>query len=300
MAGGPVIGVDLGGTKVLAAVMQDGRLVAMRLEEVKGLGERELIGKLEALIEAFIEEQPDIAAVGFGIPSQVDFEEGRAVSTVHLPLQDVPVRQLFHQRFKLPISVENDGNCAAFGESQIGAGKGAKVFVCLTVGTGIGSGVVIDGEVMHGSRGYAAEIGHTVVEIDGPPCPGRCPNNGCLESLASGTALERMAGTRSGEEVLRLARAGDQESIALIHKLGCNLGAGIASVINTFNPDVIAVGGGVATAGELLLKPAIDEARRRALPALERVVDIVPAQLGVEAGVIGAALMAKSMLAKKG
>lgn len=286
------IGVDLGGTKAVGAVLEGEHLVKQRLLKVRGLDRSELIEALEGLISGLLEESPDVKAIGLGIPSQIDQKQGIAVASVNVPLENLAIRKEFEERFGLPVTVENDANCAAYAESRLGVGVNAKVFVCLTVGTGIGSGVVIDGEIMRGCRGYATEAGHMIVDLKSPNVEG-FPKPGSLESHASGTALESMSGGLSGEEVLARAKAGDEEMKGLFKQLARGLGVGIANMINIFNPDVVAIGGGVSNAGALLVDPAIEEAKKWTLAAPMREARIVLAELGPEAGVIGAALVAR-------
>lgn len=291
----PVVGVDLGGTKVLVAVFKDGKLSRERKELIKGLSQEQLLSKITDLINRCIEEEPGVAAVGLGIPSLIDQERTVAVSTVNLPIRDLPVGQYFEERLKLPVAVDNDGNCAALAESRLGTGRGSKVTVCLTLGTGVGSGVVVDGSALRGGKGYAVELGHMVIDRNGPDCFGTCPNRGCMESMVSGNALRRDTGL-SGEEAHAQAMAGNRELKKAFTEMGRNLGVGISSIINTFNPDVVAVGGGISAAGDLFMKPAIEEAHSRALAPAAKAVKITLADLGQEAGVIGAALIAHDLL----
>jgi glucokinase len=194
------------------------------------------------------------------------------------------------------VAVDNDANCAVLAEWTLGAARGCDHVALLTLGTGIGGGLVLDGRVYRGAVGAGAELGHMPVDLDGPPCFGGCPGRGCLESLCSGSALARdaealFARPVTGEEVTELARAGDATAVQLMHTLGDRLGAGLAGIANALNPEMIVVGGGVMAAGELVLEPARAELRRRAL-APSRDVDVVAAELGEEAGMIGAALLA--------
>lgn len=290
-----VIGIDLGGTKALGVVLRGVSVVEERMRVVHGMETDALMAELQEMVEEMIEERKGVEAIGLGIPSQIDHERGMAIATVNHPIENMPIREIFEERFGLPVAVENDANCAAYAESCLGVGRGARVLVCLTVGTGIGSGVVIDGRIFRGSRGYAAEAGHMIVNLENDPS-GDFPKRGSLEWLASGSSLERMAEGRSGEEVLDAVRKGDGEMCKVLERLARCLGVGIANMINIFNPDVVAIGGGVSNAGELLLEPARDEAMKWALTAPRDSVDIRLAELGSEAGVVGAALVALSCL----
>jgi glucokinase len=233
------------------------------------------------------------------------------VIAVNLPLADVPFGDLMAERLEIPVFVDNDANAAALAEHRAGAARGANEAVVLTIGTGIGGGLILRGELYRGATGSAAELGHTVIDIDGPPCQGNCPNRGCVEALASGTALAleatRIAGERpesrlaealragrtlSGPLVTELAHDGDQAAIDVLTLIGTRLGVAIASFVNIFNPQVVVIGGGVIAAGELLLEPARAEMKKRALPPNRDEVRIVAARFGVEAGMIGAAAMA--------
>jgi glucokinase len=241
----------------------------------------------------------------------MQFEDGVAVSSVHLPLDGLEFRALMTERLGLPVYVDNDANLATLAEQRVGAARGARNVVLLTLGTGIGSGVVVDGRLLRGSTGAAAEIGHMTIDQHGPPCQGTCPGRGCLEVMASGTAIGRDgtdAGRRNpdsalgravaqrgvvlGEEVTALAVAGDEVACSVMAAIGRSLGAGIASIVNIFEPEVVVIGGGAAAAGDLLLGPAREVVAQRALRPSRDGVRIVPAALGEEAGMVGGALFA--------
>lgn len=313
MAAECVIGVDLGGTKLLAGVV-DGELnVHHRVHRlVHGLGQREL---LEAIVEAVEEARglasAEVTAVGFGIPCMIDQRRGMAMMAVNLPLLDVPFRDLMAERLGLPVEVDNDANVAALAEHRAGAARGTSEAVVLTIGTGIGGGLILGGEPYRGGIGAGAELGHITIDVNGPPCQGNCPNNGCLETLASGTALAREGRRIAAEQpdsglgraltegreitgglITELAHDGDPAALDALSLIGRNLGVGIASFLNVFNPDVVVIGGGVIAAGDLLLAPARAEAARRALPPMRDHAQIVPAQFGTEAGLVGAATLA--------
>ncbi|HEY0633061.1 MAG TPA: ROK family protein [Thermoleophilaceae bacterium] len=312
MSPGPVIGVDAGGTKLLAGVVHADLTVGHRVRRLWSGGDRAEI--LNTMVEAVSEARaaaPDATGVGFGIPALLDFEAGVAVSSVHLPLEDLAFRELMEERLGLPVYLDNDANLAALGEQRVGAARGARNVVMLTLGTGIGSGIVIDGRVFRGASGAGAEIGHMTIDEHGPPCQGTCPGRGCLEVMASGTAIGRegtdagrrhpesalgravaQRGLLTGEEVAQLAVAGDDAACSVMAAVGRSLGAGLASVVNVFEPEVVVIGGGASAAGDLLLDPAREVVAQRALrPSRDR-VRIVPAAFGEEAGMIGAALFA--------
>ena len=312
---GEAVGVDLGGTKMLVGVVADGPNVLHRSEAPSlGRATDELLDALAAELAGAISARPAVSAIGLGIPCTIDRERGLAISAVNLPIVDVPIRDLMSERLGLPVEVDNDGNVAALAEHRWGAARGARNAVLLTIGTGIGGGLLVDGEVYRGSSGAGAELGHMVVETDGPPCQGNCPNRGCIEAVASGTALGREAREAAeqhpdsalgkvlaagepvdGRAATTAALAGDEIAIEVVARIGRRIGVAISSLANVFEPDVIVVGGGVMAAGELLLEPAREELRARALPPMNQ-TDVVAAELGAEAGMIGAATMALETL----
>lgn len=308
-----VIGVDLGGTKLLAGVLDDGLNVHNRIHRpVRGLGQRELVDAIVAGVEEARAAAPgEVVAVGFGIPCLMDQRSGMAMMAVNLPIKDMAFRDVMAERLGLPVQVDNDANVAALAEHRAGAAQGATDAVLLTIGTGIGGGLILGGQPYRGAIGAGAELGHMVIQLDGPPCQGNCPNHGCLETLASGTALARegtrIAGERpesalgraladgrgvTGALITELAHDGDQAAIDALALIGTNLGVGIANLANIFNPDVVVIGGGVIAAGDLLLEPARAEMARRALPPVRDHLKIVPARFGTEAGMVGAGALA--------
>ncbi|HEY6730956.1 MAG TPA: ROK family protein, partial [Solirubrobacterales bacterium] len=320
MSGGETIGVDLGGTKMLIGVLSEAGTDPLyeQREASTGQTEDELVELLVREVEEARDARPGVAAVGLGIPATIDHDDGIAVSAVNLPLSDVAIRDIVSERVGLPVFVDNDGNVAAYAEYLFGAAKGMPHIVMLTVGTGIGGGLVLGGEIFRGATGAGAELGHTVIQADGPPCQGNCPNHGCVEALASGTALGREGraaaesardsalgqiladgGTVDGKAVTEAALAGDATATGVFELIGARLGVGCASFANIFQPDAIVVGGGVIAAGDLLLEPARRELRRRALNPMNR-TPILEATLGNDAGMIGAAAMARHELAKAG
>jgi glucokinase len=290
-----VIGVDLGGTKILAGVVERDGAVARSVERPTPLAsEAELLAELDAVVEALWEER--VAAVGFGIPSTLD--HGRVVSSVNIPLDDVDLRRWTSERRGVPVAVDNDANAATFAEWRLGAGRGARDLVMLTLGTGCGGGLVLGGRLYRGSVGAAAELGHMVVEHDGRPCQGTCTGRGHLEAYVTGLAAGAEASKRFGTEtdahaLIDMADAGDERPRELLAEIGAYLGSALGSLVNIFNPEVIVVGGGFgAAAGEHVLGPARDVMRREALSPGRELVRVVPAELGAEAGLVGAGLVA--------
>jgi glucokinase len=310
------IGVDLGGTKMAVGVVDEGRRI---LYETTGpstnLTEDELVDELEREIEAARAACPEVAAVGMGLPCTIDRERGVAITAVNLPITDVPIRDLMTERLDgLPVFIDNDANVAALAEHRFGVAKGARNVVMLTIGTGIGGGVILEGRPYRGTIGAGAELGHVVVDLDGPPCQGNCPNRGCIETFASGTALARdgrAAAERApdsalgralasgeaftGRTVTEAALAGDEAALDVVREAGRHLGAAFSSYANIFDPDMIICGGGVMALGDLLLEPARAELERRALPPMNKTA-VKAAKLGPKAGMVGAAAMAMQEL----
>lgn len=319
-----VIGVDVGGTKVAAALVR-GRLP---LPDARTPGEvetPEIIDRFTRptdvtsadatvrVIEACIAELAGggrIAGVGVGVASMVDFGAGRIVESVNLPLSDVPLRDLLRERFQVPVVIDNDATAAAVGEWVYGAGAGTRDLIMLTLGTGVGGGVISGGRPLRGASGAAAELGHIVVEADGLKCPANCPGRGCLEAYAAGPAMgaaARAAAERAPRSELgralaagrsidsrlltRLALEGDATSVAVLERAAGYLGIGLVTLSNIFDPELFVIGGGAAAAGELLLEPARRVLAARALPPARDRVRVVPAALGPDAGFVGAAAL---------
>jgi glucokinase len=318
VAEGHVIGVDLGGTKMLAgAVGADLAVIHRTNRPVLGLDQNELVQMVaDAVQEIRTAVGAPVEAVGFGIPCTFDSRTGIAVQAVNLPLKDIAFGEVMSERLGLPVVVDNDANCAVLCEAQAGAGRGASDVIMLTLGTGIGSGIVVAGEVYRGWIGAGAELGHMVVEMNGRPCQGNCPNWGCLESVSSGTALVREASLAvarrpdtalghaleegrelTGPMITELANEGDPVACAAMDVIGRALGVGIANIVNIFNPEVVVIGGGVSAAGELLLRPAREVMLQRALAPNKDVARVVCAEYGAEAGMIGGALLARELAA---
>jgi glucokinase len=295
----PVIGVDAGGTKILAAVIAPDGAIQAREERPTDVSSTEaLFAELDDAVEA-LRAGHEVAALGFGIPSRIDRRAGRALASVNLPLQNVDFRDRMAERHGLPVAIDNDANAAAVAEWRAGAARGAGYVVMLTLGTGVGGGLILDGKPYRGATGGGAELGHVVVEYDGPPCP--CGGRGHLESFVSGKAADAVArelyGPESGaRELVRRGDAGESQAVAALAEIGKRLGAGIASFLNTFEPELVVIGGGFGGALELLLAPAREVISRDALAPTRDTVRIVEAELGIEAGVIGAGLIAYEAL----
>jgi glucokinase len=309
MASPRVIALDLGGTKVLSGIVDDDGVVERRIVSATDTSSEDaLLAQVERAVGDLMED--DIGAIGVGLPSMIDQRRGEAVDSVNVPLAGIPFRDRLRERFGVPAAIENDANAAALAEHRYGAGRGSLHMVMLTLGTGVGGGLVLDGKLYRGAAGAAAELGHITIELDGPPCQGRCPGRGHLEVLASGTAADRYAreaaegnpegdlglAAAEGKQVdarlaVELAAEGPGDARDVLAHVGHHLGVGIASLVNVFNPELVVVGGGFARAGDLLVEPARKVVSESALAPARDEVRIVPALLGVEAGLIGAGLV---------
>ncbi len=237
-----------------------------------------------------------VVAIGFGLPSTIDQRSGRAISSVHIPLADLDFRDRMRERFSLPVGIDNDANAATLAEWQIGAGRGTRYMVMLTLGTGVGGGLVLDGKMYRGAVGAAAELGHMVLSYGGEPCGGTCEGHGHFEQFASGRAADRAAREILGEaagarELVAAAREGNDAALEAMHEIGRRLGAGIGTLVNVFDPEVVVLGGGFSSALDLLLDSAREVVAQEALPPGRTSARIVPAELGGDAGLIGAGLV---------
>ena len=303
-----VLGVDVGGTKVAVAAV-DGVTVREATEDPTITDTPEgLLDGIELAVRRVIDKVGLPDAIGVGVPSQIDYATGTVETSVNIPLAGVPLREELGTRFGVPVFVDNDANCAALAEAHI---LGEDHLVMLTLVTGVGGGVVIGGMTFRGAHGLGAELGHMTLNSDGPPCPGNCPNRGCIEAYCSGQALERDAtelasdkpdsllakrigadGKVSGRELVEAAEAGDADALLIFDNFGRMLGIALAGYVNVFEPDRLTIGGGISRASHLFFDRAIQEANARALPALLRRTNIALAEGGADAGVIGAAVLA--------
>ena len=311
-----VIGIDAGGTKLLGGVVDEGLVVHHRVHRTwRGADRAETLDIIVESVEEVRAAAPDVVAVGFGIPALVEWETGVSRWSTHLPLADVRFRDVMSERLGLPVVVDNDANAALLAEARFGAARGVSHAVLVALGTGIGSGLLLDGRIYRGARGLGAEIGHMVIDLHGPDCQGDCPGRGCLEVMASGSTIgregraaaaahpESALGRRVAAEqeitggiVTELAHAGDAAAVSVLAQIGRRLGYGLVGVVNVFNPELIVIGGGAIAAGELLLGPAREVVAERALPPVREMVSIVPAEFGDESGMLGAALLALDSL----
>ena len=287
-----VIGLDLGGTKILAGVVdREGHVEQRREHPTPTASQDELLAGLDAAIEELLTDET--GALGFGLPSPVDQRSGRALQAVNIPLKDIDFRARMKERFGLPVGIENDANAATYAEFRFGAARDVDSMIMLTLGTGCGGGAVIDGKLF---RGWA-EFGHIVIEYDGLPCQGTCTGRGHLEPYVTGTAATKLAQAEFGPAVdahrlVRLADEGEPRAVEILAGIGRRLGAGIGSLVNIFNPELVVIGGGFAAAGDFVLDPAREILQREALAGAGYRVPIVRAELGTAAGLIGAGLVA--------
>jgi glucokinase len=313
----PVLAIDLGGTKIIAAVISRQGQVRARESYLTSAGEgpQSVIDRIFSAIDHLLSVSnlapAQLPSISIAAAGAIDFGQGVVTSSPNLPgWHDVPLRDIVSRKYQVKTFLVNDASAAALGEHEFGAGKGVNNLIYLTVSTGIGGGIIIDGRLYLGPSGSAGEIGHMTIDVNGPKCS--CGNIGCLEMLASGTAIAREAIRRIGdgersslsemlggkieditaEEVGVAAQGGDSLALEVISQAASYLGVGMVNLVNIFNPEMIIVGGGVAQMGDLLLAPArrVVEARAFKLPA--QAVRIVPAHLGDEAGVLGAAVFA--------
>jgi glucokinase len=313
-----IVGVDLGGTNIVAGVMTaDGaRHLAMRsIPTNSAVGDEGVAERIVGLVQSVIldaigesgAERRDFVGIGIGAPGPLDREQGIVLVAPNLGWKDFPLRQRIQDRLNLPTTLDNDANCATFGEWWQGAARGGRNVVGLTIGTGIGGGLILHGALYHGSSDMAGEVGHTTIDLNGRHC--KCGNYGCLEAYASAPAIA----TRAREVLVReegesaipgmvdgqlesitaqtvydAAKAGDRIANEIVRDTARYLGAGVANLLNIFNPDIVVIAGGVTAAGDALFDPLRAEVRRRAFTPAVRAVRIVPGELPGTAGVVGA------------
>ena len=305
------IGVDIGGTKIAAAVVTpEGNILSEVRYPTRAAPPDRLIETVAQAITE-VKDNFEVGGVCVAVPGRILASENKVISAPNLhEIEDIRLDEEIGRRTGLMVTVENDANAAAWGEFRFGAGRGLQHMVSITLGTGVGGGIITHGMLLRGAQGAGGELGHVTIDPTGPRCG--CGNYGCLEALASGTAIQRrareVANERStsalgrlaierqvlGEDVTRLAQEEDDASISVLEETGRWLGIGLAGFVNTFNPEVIAVGGGASQAGELILKPARKEVQLRASSPSRDLVEIKEATLGPESGVLGAAALAGS------
>jgi glucokinase len=293
MSGTHAIGVDLGGTKILAGVVTREGEVVRRHERMTSLeSEDALLAELETAISEVLGD--DVGAIGMGVPGPLDLDRGRTYDMVNLPFHDFPLRDHMAKRFGLPVGLDNDANAAAIAEWRAGAGRGVDDMVMLTLGTGLGGGVITQGRPYRAAHGGGVELGHVVIVHDGIPCQGRCTGRGHLEPYVTGLAATRRAQEAFGpaadaHRLVRLANEGDATAREILADIGRHLGSGMGSFANIFEPALIVIGGGFGVAAwEHLIGPAEEILRREALRPMRDEVKVVRAELGSTAGLVGA------------
>jgi len=307
------IGVDLGGTKIATGIVDsEGNLLAT--VKVPTLAEdgweavsRRMGDTIDEVLTKANVKASDVGAIGVCAPGALDIPNGIVLGSPNLKWHNVPLKKIIEDRFHIPTYFDNDANVAGLGENRFGAGIGSKHMLYMTVSTGIGGGIIIDGQIYHGSSFGAGEIGHITIDINGPRCG--CGNYGCIEAIASGPAIARNAkekladhpesllnqyATITAKEVSEAANNGDAYAKEVIETAGRYIGATLSGLINTLNPDLIVIGGGVSNMGELLFNPIKDEVQKRAISSFVANLKIVPAKLGGEVGVMGAIALAQS------
>ena len=296
------IGIDIGGTKIAGGVVAvDGEIIDRTVVPTPVVEDQEpTVAAIREVIETLRARHPTVEAIGVGAAGLVEWPAGRLIWAPHNAYRQLPLRRLLYEGTGLPTVVDNDANAAAWAEVCFGAGAGVAHMVLLTVGTGIGGGLVLGGQLYRGADGLGAEIGHMTVDPEGDACA--CGNRGCLEAMVSGSALARagrlaqLAGDPAavtGEVVFQAAREGDPAAQELFARLGFWLGVGIASLVSLFDPELVVIGGGLAATGDLLLEPARAAMERYTFARPHRELPpVVPALLGHEAGLVGAAALA--------
>ena len=303
------VGVDVGGTKIAAGVVTPGGEVLSETRYPTPTSRGRLVESIAGAIREVMDSL-EVGGVCLAVPGLILAEKNQVVFSPNLrAIEGIPLKEELEPRIGLPLTIENDANAAAWGEFRFGAGSEVDHLVFVTLGTGIGGGVITEGVLLRGAQGSGGELGHVTIHATGPRCA--CGNRGCLEALASGTAIQRRARevasehpgsalgrlaierTVLGEDVTRLAQEGDKAALSVLQETGRWLGIGLAGFVNVFNPEVIAVGGGVMAAGELILEAAREEVRLRARPPSRDLVEIKEATLGPKSGVLGAAALAR-------
>jgi len=300
------IGIDFGGTSVKSAVVREGKLIhrGVPIDPQAATSSDALLDSLVALIAGMRVDFPDIAGVGIGLPGFVDIERGVVHELTNVAgWNDVPLRDILQQRIGLPVTVENDANAMAYAEYKCGAARGARYVMCITLGTGVGGALVLDGHIFRGAQFAAGEIGHMSIDLHGVSGP--YGNTGGLEEYVGNVQIAERAGERyraAGQaktpadctpaNLSAAALRGDPVAARMWDDLAIEIGAALANVIWIINPDTIVIGGGVAKAGPLLFDPIRREIRQRTLALYHEHLRVVPAELGNDAGIIGNAILA--------
>lgn len=306
-----VVGIDMGGTKISGALSDlSGEVLSLFTVPTNAFeGEQAVLERIIHVIETVIKEADkkiiNVKAIGIGSPGPLDSKNGVILTTPNLPFKNFNLVQPIEDKFNVPTYLDNDANVAAIGEFMLGEGKGTRNMVYVTVSTGIGGGAILNGEIYRGNTSNALEIGHTTLVENGPKC--NCGNYGCAEVLASGTAIGRQAKEAilndretslkgyknvTSYEVFREAEKGDEVSIEILDKSLNYLGICISNIINTFDPEVVVIGGGVSKGGQIVFDKVREVVNKRCFKSMAESCRIVPAGLGTDAGVLGAVSLA--------
>ena len=313
-----ILAVDLGGTNVrVAAVNLKGGIlhkISFPTEASRGREKvvEDTLAKIKGFLGGFPREEFEVIGVGFGIPGAIMLDRGIVSQSPNLPgWEGFEILSRLQEGLRMPIFIENDANAYTLGEGWLGSARGVRDFCCLTLGTGVGGGIVLNGDIWHGAEGKAGEIGHMVIDVNGPPC--QCGNRGCLEAFASGSAIRRMAieaikgnektdlVERSGGEiegitaktVYESARGGDRLSREIFQRMGMYLGVGLANLVNLLNVELMVVGGQVSEAWDFFINPARRELKEMTLGSMGKGVRVEKARCGDDAGILGAAYLVK-------
>jgi glucokinase len=313
-----IIGVDVGGTNVrVAAVDLKGEILHKVSAPIGTSRDRErvtrnILSKVQEVLGTFPENEFEVMGGGFGIPGAIALNQGIVIQSPNLPALDgFNIRSWLEERLSMPIFLENDANTFTLGEGWLGAAKGMREFCCLTLGTGVGGGVVLNGDIWHGAEGKAGEIGHMTIDIDGPLC--KCGNHGCLEAFTSASAIRRMAieaikgnektdlvercegelETITSKMVYESAKGGDPLSQRIFQRMGTCLGVGLANLANLLNVELMVIGGQVSDAWDLFIDHARRELEQGALGSMGKRVRLERTKCGDDAGILGAAYLVK-------
>lgn len=289
------IALDVGGTKIAGAIIKNNKIIKkVTVMTQAKKGKNTVIKKICDVIQQLIEEsgKKNIQGIALGMPGLIDSKRGMIIWLPNLKeWKNIPIKKIIEKKFRLRTVIENDSNCAALGESIFFHKKN---LVCLTIGTGLGSGIILNGKIYHG-KGLAAEIGHMVINFNGPRC--NCGNHGCLEEFVSVRGIKRI-GKKYGltiepRELQIRARQRNKNAKAIYQEAGKYLGIGLSNIVNIFNPDMIVISGGISNAGNLILKPAMKEMQKRAFKYSQKDVKIVISKFKEDAGLLGASYLIK-------
>ncbi|MFJ8245483.1 ROK family glucokinase [Peribacillus asahii] len=317
-----LVGVDLGGTSTKLAFINTSGEIIYKWQVVTDISENgvhiipNIVKEIDAKLAELKKKRSELLGIGMGAPGPVRSESGSVYEAINLGWRNYPLKDVLEKKTLLPVVIDNDANMAALGEMWKGAGQGAKDLVCITLGTGVGGGVIANGQVVHGASGAAGEVGHiTVVTENGAPC--NCGHTGCLETVASATGIVRLAkgaltkkkisllqekmnegNLLSAKLVFECAAEGDKLSLEIIEQTSHYLGMALAHIGNLLNPEKIVIGGGVSKAGDLLINSVRTVFQKHAFKRVSKSTEILQATLGNNAGVIGAAWLIKNQLDK--